>query len=136
MIQTSWVGYPETDAHKASCYRSSGGIFSEQPGLLAHPNGLLRAATLPAAEGEALRAECEAAHLAEPFPDADVNVYAASIAHRERTGTAQWRAATAPDGIDPMSTDRGVRMAEKRYKDQLAVERYAPPPPLLCWRAA
>ena len=49
----------------------------------------------------------------------NAHVYAAAIAYRERTATAQWRAAVAPDGVDPMGSD----MAEKRYKAQLEVER-------------
>jgi hypothetical protein len=120
LVQGSWVAYPESPEFKASAFRSGGGIFTSRAALAAHSDRAVQQLTLSPEDAAALKAECEAAHLATAFPDSDINVYAAAQDHRKRKGEFQWRA-KVNSGVDPMTVDHQKRAAERAKRE--AAER-------------
>jgi phytanoyl-CoA hydroxylase len=103
LLQFGFVGYPDSAERLASLWRHPDATLkSLKPQLLNHANAKMRSLAFEPEELERLRAEAEAAHLALPFPEADVSVYGPAQEHRERTGMQQWR---ERDGVPPASAD-------------------------------
>ena len=98
-----FVGYPDSDTRLASLWRNdvtftagwrrNGEVWRGKPSpLLNHSNPIMRALAEPPEVWERWRTEGEAAHLALPFPDAEISLYQPAVEHRKRTGMKQWHA--------------------------------------------
>lgn len=120
LVQGSWSAYPDSPEFQASAFRSGGGIFTPRAALAAHGDIAVQQLTLSQDDAVALKAKCEAAHLATTFPDSDINVYPPAQDHRARKGELQWRA-KVNGGVDPMAVEHEKRAIDRTKRE--AAER-------------